>query len=172
MIGSAQSVSQINAKQRERRARRREMNGRHFALHAARLGHRHQLLNFLVERMALGDDLIDDAEGSGILSRQKVVAVERLLELQNGRSKDGPRPSPMSLSPLGSTSSSLSLALIAPRSGKARPYSAARQPISCMGASGVRAGDAHAASVTRDPKGWLSSLPTRLRPGARGFATR
>ena len=34
---------------------------------AARLGHRHQLLNLLVERMALGDDLIDDAEGSGIL---------------------------------------------------------------------------------------------------------
>jgi hypothetical protein len=30
---------------------------------AARLGHRHQLLNLLVERMALGDDLIDDAEG-------------------------------------------------------------------------------------------------------------
>ena len=47
---------------------------------AARLGHRHQLLNFLVERMALGDDLIDDAEGSGILRRQKVVAVERLLD--------------------------------------------------------------------------------------------
>ena len=34
---------------------------------AARLGHRHQLLNLLVERMALDDDLIDDAEGSGIL---------------------------------------------------------------------------------------------------------
>ena len=30
---------------------------------AARLGYRHQLLNRLVERMALGDDLIDDAEG-------------------------------------------------------------------------------------------------------------
>src|SRR4029079_13120625 len=30
--------------------------------------------------MALGDDLIDDAKGSGILRRQKVVAVERLLD--------------------------------------------------------------------------------------------
>ena len=30
---------------------------------AARLGYRHQLLNLLVERMALGEDLIDDAEG-------------------------------------------------------------------------------------------------------------
>src|SRR5262245_8313329 len=45
-----------------------------------RLGHRHQLLNLLVERMALGDDLIDDAEGSGILRRQKIVAVERLID--------------------------------------------------------------------------------------------
>jgi hypothetical protein len=30
---------------------------------AAQLGHRHQLLNFLVERITLGDDFIDDAEG-------------------------------------------------------------------------------------------------------------
>jgi NAD(P)-dependent dehydrogenase (short-subunit alcohol dehydrogenase family) len=44
----------------------------------------------------------------------------RSIALQNGRLKDGPRPSPMSLSPLGSTSFSLSLVLIAPRSGKAR----------------------------------------------------
>jgi hypothetical protein len=28
---------------------------------SARLGYRHQLLNRLVERMAFGDDLIDDA---------------------------------------------------------------------------------------------------------------
>src|SRR5262245_8265938 len=47
---------------------------------AARLGHPHQLLNLLVERMALGDDLIDDAEGSGILSRQEIVAVESLFD--------------------------------------------------------------------------------------------
>jgi hypothetical protein len=37
------------------------------------------LLNLLVERIALGDDLIDDAEGSGILGRQEIVAVEGLF---------------------------------------------------------------------------------------------
>src|SRR6516165_9717696 len=46
----------------------------------ARLGHRHQLLNRLIERIALGDDLIDDAEGSGILGRQEIVAVEGLFD--------------------------------------------------------------------------------------------
>src|SRR5262249_49902225 len=30
--------------------------------------------------MALGDDLIDDAEGSGILGRQEIVAVEGLFD--------------------------------------------------------------------------------------------
>src|SRR6516164_1101782 len=47
---------------------------------AARPGHRHQLLNLLIERIALGDDLIDDAEGSGILGRQEIVAVEGLFD--------------------------------------------------------------------------------------------
>src|SRR6516165_10217530 len=47
---------------------------------SARLGHRHQLLNLLIERIALGDDLIDDAEGSGILGRQEIVAVEGLFD--------------------------------------------------------------------------------------------
>jgi hypothetical protein len=37
-------------------------------------------LNRLVERIALGDDLIDDAEGSGILGRQEIVAVEGLFD--------------------------------------------------------------------------------------------
>src|SRR5215475_11811054 len=47
---------------------------------AARLGYRHQLLNLLVERIALGDDLIDDAKGAGILRRQEVIAVKRPLD--------------------------------------------------------------------------------------------
>jgi hypothetical protein len=50
-----------------------------FGESVARLGYRHQLLNLLVER-ALGDDLIDDAEGSGILGRQEIVAVKRPLD--------------------------------------------------------------------------------------------
>lgn len=37
-------------------------------------------MNLLVERIALGDDLIDDAEGSGILGRQEIVAVEGLFD--------------------------------------------------------------------------------------------
>jgi hypothetical protein len=47
---------------------------------AAQLGHRHQLLNLFVERITLGDDLINDAEGQGILRRQEIVAVEGLFD--------------------------------------------------------------------------------------------
>ena len=43
-----------------------------------RLGHRHQLLNLFVERIALGDDLIDDAEGSGV-SKTLFRATRRAL---------------------------------------------------------------------------------------------
>src|SRR5262249_50371861 len=47
---------------------------------AGRLGYRHQLLNRLVQRMAFGDDLIEDAKGAGILRRQEVIAVKRPLD--------------------------------------------------------------------------------------------